>query len=82
MARRRKRKNKITAPEAAGAVDDFKFEIASELGVHKAYKRGYWGNVSCRQCGDAGGQMIRGMIASAEQSLREQEGGFKQRTQV
>ncbi len=78
MARRRRRsRNRILVPEATQAMDKFKYEVASELGINPEYKSGYWGNISSRECGAVGGQMVRQMIAAAEQSLRDQEGGFK-----
>ncbi len=67
-------------PEAAQAMDKFKYEMAEELGINPEYKTGgYWGgNISSRECGGAvGGHMVRRMIAEAERSLGRQEGGFK-----
>lgn len=75
MARGR-RKNRIVVPQAAQAMDNFKYEVASELGINPEYQSGYWGNISSRECGAVGGHMVRKMIAAAEQSLIEQQGGF------
>ncbi|MGI6148717.1 MAG: alpha/beta-type small acid-soluble spore protein [Firmicutes bacterium] len=75
MARGRK-KNRIMIPQAAQAMDAFKYEVASELGINPEYQTGYWGNISSRECGAVGGHMVRKMIAAAEQSLMEQQGGF------
>ncbi len=77
MARRKKGKNRILVPEAAQAMDKFKYEMAEELGINPEYKTGYWGNISSRECGAVGGHMVRRMIAEAERSLGRQEGGFK-----
>ncbi|HBG08975.1 MAG: small, acid-soluble spore protein, alpha/beta type [Limnochordia bacterium] len=77
MTRRRRSKNRILVPEAKQAMDQFKYEMASELGINPEYKSGYWGNISSRECGAVGGHMVRRMIAEAEQSLMKQEGGFK-----
>jgi len=53
-------------------MEQFKYEVASELGINPDYKTGYWGNISSRECGAVGGHMVRRMIAAAEQSLIEQ----------
>ena len=74
---RRRRRNRILVPEARQAMDRFKYEMASELGINPEYQSGYWGNISSRECGAVGGHMVRRMIAEAEQSLMKQEGGFK-----
>ncbi|MCK9525320.1 MAG: alpha/beta-type small acid-soluble spore protein [Limnochordia bacterium] len=77
MARRNRKKNRILAPEATEAMNVFKYEMASELGINPAYETGYWGNISSRECGAVGGQMVRRMLAEAENSLNQNEGGFK-----
>ena len=77
MTRRRRSKNRILVPEAKQAMDQFKYEMASELGINPEYKSGYWGNISSRECDAVGGHMVRRMIAEAEQSLMKQEGGCK-----
>ena len=78
MARKSRKRNRIMVPEAAQAMETFKYEMASELGINPEYETGYWGNISSRECGAVGGQMVRRMIAEAEQSLNQHEGGFKQ----
>lgn len=70
------RKNRRLVPQAAQAMDKFKYEVATELGINNEYQTGYWGNISSRECGAVGGHMVRRMIAAAEQSLIEQQGGF------
>ncbi|HHW72757.1 MAG TPA: alpha/beta-type small acid-soluble spore protein [Firmicutes bacterium] len=77
MARRRRRSNQLLIPEARQAMDQFKYEMASELGINPEYQSGYWGNISSRECGAVGGHMVRRMIAEAEHNLMRQEGGFK-----
>jgi len=59
MTRRRRSKNRILVPEAKQAMDQFKYEMASELGINPEYKSGYWGNISSRECGAVGGHMVR-----------------------
>jgi len=59
-------------PQAYQALNQFKYEVATELGINDEYKTGYWGNISSRECGAVGGHMVRRMIAAAEQSLANQ----------
>ncbi|NMB02257.1 MAG: alpha/beta-type small acid-soluble spore protein [Firmicutes bacterium] len=56
-------------PQAFQALNQFKYEVANELGINPEYKTGYWGNISSRECGAVGGHMVRRMIALAEQEL-------------
>ena len=46
--------NKKVIPGALQALDQFKYEVASELGINPEYKSGYWGNISSRECGAVG----------------------------
>lgn len=57
-------------PEAHPILDNMKYEIAEELnlGVHQG-SEDYWGEVSSRNCGKVGGEMVRRLISMAEQSL-------------
>ena len=59
-------------PQAYQAMNQFKYEVATELGINPEYKSGYWGNISSRECGAVGGHMVRRMIAAAQQSLANQ----------
>jgi len=81
MAQGSKTSNQRIIPQAAQALDQFKYEVATELGINPEYKTGYWGNISSRECGAVGGHMVRRMIAAAEQSLASQAqvqpGGFR-----
>jgi len=74
VAEGQKRNNRLI-PQAAAALDQFKYEVATELGINPEYKTGYWGNISARECGAVGGHMVRRMIAAAEQSLVDQAAG-------
>lgn len=56
-------------PQAYQALNQFKYEVANELGINPEYKTGYWGNISSRECGAVGGHMVRRMIYMAEQEL-------------
>ena len=59
--------NKVTVPEAKGALNRFKFEVANELGV--PLTDGYNGNLSSKQNGSVGGEMVRKMIAEQERQM-------------
>ena len=55
-----KNNNKINVPEARAAMDRFKMEAASEVGVN--LKEGYNGDLTSREAGSVGGQMVKKMI--------------------
>lgn len=59
--------NKTTVPEAKDAMDKFKMEVASELGV--PLKEGYNGDLTSRQAGSIGGEMVKKMIMKQEQEM-------------
>ncbi|MDO4748146.1 MAG: alpha/beta-type small acid-soluble spore protein [Eubacteriales bacterium] len=61
-------KNSIVVPEAKEALERFKMEAAQEVGVN--LKQGYNGDLTSRQAGSVGGQMVKKMIQSYEQSLK------------
>ena len=52
-------KNKVVVPEAQAALDKFKMEAANEVGV--TLKQGYNGNITAREAGSVGGQMVNNM---------------------
>ena len=54
-----KKSNRINIPEAREAMDKFKMEAASEVGVN--LKQGYNGDLSSREAGSVGGQMVKKM---------------------
>ena len=62
-----KTSNTITVPEARAAMDKFKMEAAAEVGVN--LKEGYNGDLSSREAGSVGGQMVKKMIESYEKNL-------------
>ena len=62
------RANRVEVPEAKAAMDKFKTEVASELGVN--LKEGYNGDLSSREAGSIGGEMVRRMIKSYEESMK------------
>lgn len=55
-------------PEARDAMNRFKSEVASELGVN--LKQGYNGDLSSREAGSIGGEMVRRMIKKQEESMK------------
>ena len=61
-------KNKIVVPEAREAMDRFKMEAAAEVGVN--LKQGYNGDLTSKQAGSVGGQMVKKMIEQDEQSAK------------
>ena len=54
-------------PEAMNALEKFKYEVASEVGV--TLKDGYNGNISAKDAGKIGGNMVRKMIQQAENNM-------------
>jgi hypothetical protein len=60
--------NKHAVPEAREALDRFKMEAASEIGVN--LKNGYNGDLTSKQAGSVGGQMVKKMIESYENSIK------------
>ena len=59
--------NKKLVPEAMSALDKFKYEVASEVGV--TLKDGYNGYISAKDAGKIGGNMVRKMIQQAENNM-------------
>ena len=59
---------KTLVPEARDALNRFKMESASEVGVN--LKNGYNGDLTSKQAGSIGGQMVKKMIQSYENSLK------------
>ena len=61
-------KNKVNVPEARAALDKFKMEAANEVGV--TLKQGYNGDLTSQQAGSVGGQMVKKMVESYENSIK------------
>lgn len=59
--------NRVEVPQAKEALNRFKQEVASELGV--PLKEGYNGDLTSRQAGSIGGEMVRKMIKSQEEKM-------------
>ena len=60
--------NKTMVPEAQDAMNRFKMEAANEVGVN--LKQGYNGDLTSRQAGSVGGQMVKQRIKSYEESMK------------
>ena len=60
--------NSSVVPEAKEALNKFKYEVASEVGVN--LKQGYNGDLSSRDAGRIGGQMVRKLIQQAENNMK------------
>lgn len=65
--------NRAAVPEAKGALNRFKFEVANELGV--PLNDGYNGDLTSRQNGSVGGYMVKKMIEAQERQMSQGQGG-------
>ena len=61
-------RNSVIVPEAKEAMNKFKMEAASEGGVN--LKQGYNGDLTSREAGSVGGQMVKKMIESYEKGMK------------
>ena len=60
--------NNLVVPQARKAMEQFKYEVAAELGIQTP-QDGYWGTMQTRDTGAIGGNMVKKMIALAEQQI-------------
>ena len=60
--------NKNVVPEAKDALNRFKMAAAAEVGVN--LKQGYNGDLTSKQAGSVGGQMVKKMIESYEKNMK------------
>ncbi len=60
--------NRLVVPQARDAMDQFKMESAREVGVN--LKQGYNGDLTAKEAGSIGGQMVKKMIESYENGLK------------
>ena len=63
-----KSNNNAVVPEAREALNKFKMEAASEVGVN--LKQGYKGDLTSREAGSVGGQMVKTMIEAYEKGMK------------
>ena len=68
MAHSSSNSNYKVVPEAADALNKFKYEVASEVGVN--LKNGYNGDISAKDAGRIGGNMVKKMIQQAESQMK------------
>lgn len=68
MAQGQKR-NRLIFPQAAQAMEQFKYETAAELGIQNY--QGYLGDLPARVNGAVGGNMVKKMVAAYQQSLAQ-----------
>ena len=68
MASNSGKSNRVEVPEAKAALERFKTEVASELGVN--LKEGYNGDLTSKEAGSIGGEMVRRMIKKQEESMK------------
>ena len=60
--------NRSVVPEAREALNKFKYEVASDVGVN--LKQGYNGDISAKDAGKIGGQMVKKMIEQSEHNMK------------
>ena len=68
MATKQSSSSKIMVPQARAAMNKFKMEAANEVGVN--LKQGYNGDLTSREAGSVGGQMVKKMIQAYENSMQ------------
>lgn len=60
--------NRLLVPQAKDAMHNFKWEVANELGLDIPDKN-YWGNVTAKDAGKVGGNMVRKMVQQYQHTL-------------
>ena len=68
-----KNSNQINVPQAREAMDKFKMQAAQEMGVN--LKQGYNGDLTSREAGSVGGQMVKKMIEAYESGMQYPQRG-------
>ena len=63
------RRNKVLIPEARSGLNRFKLEVASDLGISN-YEDIDKGELTSRQNGSVGGEMVKRMVADYESKLK------------
>ena len=66
-----KNSSKMEVPQAKEAMNRFKMEVANEIGVN--LKDGYNGDLTSREAGSIGGEMVRQMIKKQEESMKKSQ---------
>jgi len=62
--------NQVNIPEAKNALDNMKYEVANSLGI--TLNKGYNGDLTSKNAGHIGGQMVKRMIEAQERSMSGQ----------
>lgn len=74
MAAGQQTPGKKLVQKAHPALDNMKYEIAAQLNLPvRQGSEDYWGNLTARDCGRVGGQMVKRLISMAEQQLTGQQ---------
>ncbi len=63
--------SKMTNKQAKAALDKFKYEVANEIGVN--LKQGYNGDLTSKQAGSIGGEMVKRLVANAANQMQSQQ---------
>jgi len=66
-------RRRVLRPEAESALDRFKWEVAAELGLDDKIRRDGWENMTTRDVGKIGGQMVKRMVGFAEKHLTDDD---------
>ena len=62
--------SKMTNKQAKAALDKFKYEVANEIGVNQ--KQGYNGDLTSKEAGSIGGEMVKKLVAQAANQMQSQ----------
>ena len=62
--------SKMTNKQAKAALDKFKYEVANEIGVN--LKHGYYGDLTSKEAGSIGGEMVKKLVAQAANQMQSQ----------
>lgn len=68
------RRRRIVLPDARRGLDRLKCEVARDLGLADDVERRGWGDMTTREVGHIGGQMVRRMVRFAEENLARERG--------
>jgi hypothetical protein len=72
------RNNRLVNPKAENAMDRLKAEVAQELGLDDDIQQRGWENMTTREVGKVGGNMVRKMIGFAEAEMAKRNGQINQ----
>lgn len=64
-----RRKSSVEVPQAREALEQFKYEVADEIGV--PLKHGYNGDLTSYENGSVGGMMVKKMIRAQEEKMAQ-----------